>query len=836
MQDLENEVKELQKKLREAEDRFKIITESTSDGLMIMEGDKITYLSPRMEEMFGYTSEDLVGKSREYILKFVHPEDLPPILEHYEKAIHQGQKLLEYTYRLLTKSGVYRWREDKTIVRRNASQEIEAIYLVSKDIHDLKNIERRVKNQSDLQQILVNIATRYINLPIEKYEPYIQESLEELATFVHADRAYIFEYLWEENICNNTYEYCAEGIEPQIEYLQGQDLSVIPQWTDTHKKGKMLHIPEIFKLEEGDSIKEILAPQDIQSIITIPMMKEGIPIGFVGFDWVKDVYYNSETEKLLLTIFSEMLVNVETRTKLEKNLIEEKNKSEEANRAKSEFLANMSHEIRTPLNGVIGFTNLLMSTSLDPIQERFAKNVSVSAKSLLGVISDILDFSKIEAGKMKVFPEKINLLELLQEATTIVKYHAAEKGIELMVQLPTALPKYTWIDPLRTKQILVNLLSNAIKFTDKGHVLLKVAVDFPLSHIVNLNFSIHDTGIGISKAQSKQLFKAFSQVDNSSTRKYSGTGLGLVISNLLAQNMGSRIDFVSNYRKGSTFYFTLPAKFEKTMDLGKSLRNLKIKNVLLLGLSELQQEILTVQFRQAGITLEAKDSQEILGKDNPATQRFDWVILNTATSEVKPYEAWNSLVKKGYLHPNQGLLYCLQECNVHPIQIEKKYQDKIIPLINPIFLNDFVPAKPSNDSFLLPPTSEHLSKKSYSILIVEDVLINMLLIKSLLKKFYPNTQIVEATGGKKAVDYFQKKSFDLVLMDLQIPEMDGFETTRLIRNWELSQQTPLVPIVALTAGIHRGEEKRCLEAGMNAFVSKPLDQNILINTLKQFLH
>jgi PAS domain S-box-containing protein len=835
MQNVEKEIEHLRKKQKEAEDRFKIITERTSDGLMIMEGEIVTYVSPRMEEMFGYTSTDLLGKDREYLLGFIHPEDLPPLLENYAKALIQEQELLEYSYRLKTKSGEYRWRKDKTIVKRNKQGNIEALYIVAKDINNLKEIEQRVQHQSELQQILVNIATRYINLPIEKYQTYIQESLEELATFVNADRAYIFEYLWEENVCNNTYEYCAEGIEPQMEILQGQDLSVIPQWTHTHKKGEMLHIPEVMGLEEGDPIKDILAPQDIQSIVTIPMMKEGVPIGFVGFDWVKQAYYNTETEKLLLTIFSEMLVNVETRIQLQKTLIQEKDKSEKANKAKSEFLANMSHEIRTPLNGVIGFSQLLMDTPLNQAQAHYANNVIVSAKALLGVISDILDFSKIEAGKMKIFQEKTPLLSLIQEAMTIVKYHAAEKGIELLMDLPMIFPVYVWVDPLRVKQILVNLLSNAIKFTHEGHVMLRVEFTPLTDSQGEILFSVLDTGIGIEEKESKQLFKAFSQVDNSSTRKYSGTGLGLVISNHLAREMGSAIDFTSIYGQGSTFSFTLRTPWTMAENWLESLEKTGAQSILCIGMSEIQKELMTKQLNPKFTACYFLNSLESLKEEMNLIRSFDWVIMDQSSVNMDAKEALVDLKDKGLLNPRHGLFFNLQDCNQPLAETTSEHKHHLISLTKPLSLPDLLTPALKRAPLQSPRESEIISEKPYSILIVEDVLINMLLIKSLIKKYYPKARITEAAGGIQAMECFKKEKFDLVLMDLQIPEMDGFETTRNMRNWEKTNPSPAVPIIALTAGILRGEEEKCFVAGMNAFASKPIDHHILRNTMSQFL-
>jgi len=237
-------------------------------------------------------------------------------------------------------------------------------------------------------------------------------------------------------------------------------------------------------------------------------------------------------------------------------------KAEKASKAKSEFLANMSHEIRTPLNGVIGFSELLSNTDLTPLQEQYLKNTNTSAHSLMGIINDILDFSKIEAGKLELEKIRTDIIELIEDTSDIMRYQVSTKDIELLVNFNHDMPRYAIVDPIRLRQILVNLLNNAVKFTDKGEIELKVTFTKVKDNIGVFGFSVRDTGIGISNEQKKKLFKAFSQADSSTTRKFGGTGLGLTISNKLAKKMGGEIKLKSVPGKGTTFFFDITTEFD----------------------------------------------------------------------------------------------------------------------------------------------------------------------------------------------------------------------------------------------------------------------------------
>ncbi|MDD4310598.1 MAG: histidine kinase dimerization/phospho-acceptor domain-containing protein, partial [Candidatus Cloacimonetes bacterium] len=388
---------------------------------------------------------------------------------------------------------------------------------------NIKAAEFTLLKQSSFQKMIVDISTDFIRTDSNSLAIVLNRALRMVGEFFGVDRAYIFDYDWVQNVCNNTFEWCAPGISPQISALQGVPLTMIPYWVDTHKAGNYMYIEDVQKLSPEDGLRQILEPQEIKSLITLPLMNDNICMGFVGLDSVTRYHSYSDKEQILLKLFAQLLVNVGNRIALEKNLTAEKNNAEAASKAKSEFLANMSHEIRTPLNGVIGFTELLLNTELNPHQEQYAQNVVTSSYNLLGIINDILDFSKIEAGKLELDPIRADIIEVVERAADIVKVKISQKGLELLLDIPPDLPRYALVDPLRLSQILVNLLSNAEKFTEKGEVELKVSCKNRKDEQAILQFSVRDTGIGMSSNQQRVIFKAFSQVDSSATRRFGGT-------------------------------------------------------------------------------------------------------------------------------------------------------------------------------------------------------------------------------------------------------------------------------------------------------------------------
>ncbi|MBV5343118.1 histidine kinase, partial [bacterium] len=322
--------------------------------------------------------------------------------------------------------------------------------------------------------------------------------------------------------------------------------------------------------------KDEFARQGIRTLLCFPIINNNSLVGYFGFDSVEKVRIWDNDQIAVIETLSNILADALIKVETEIELIRSKELAEAASVAKSNFLSNMSHEIRTPLNGVIGFTELLRTTPLNKSQSEYLENAITSANSLLGVISDILDFSKIESGKMELESVKTDIIQLFENASDIIKVMASKKGLELLLNIQPDIPRFAFIDPIRTKQILVNLLSNAVKFTHTGEIELSLSFESRNSNEGVFKVSVRDTGIGIKDSDRHKLFKAFSQADTSTTRRYGGTGLGLIISNSLARQMGGSIEFTSVYGVGTTFNFNIASTFEcgEVPDY-KNIKNLK---------------------------------------------------------------------------------------------------------------------------------------------------------------------------------------------------------------------------------------------------------------------
>lgn len=812
--------------IQKTTEKYKNMFELSPEAIILTNKDGVVIdINKRIYDWLGFRVDQMVGK---YIL------DLPIFKKETKKQIlkkhleHQNDnERIPYEIEFKTKKGEIKTGTIFSSEMKDAKGNQSGELIIVHDITNRKNEEKQRRAVYKISSAVNNMTN------LKDLSEYIRDVL---GSVIDTSNFYIALYDKDKDLITLPYQkdekdniICFPSEKTMTGYIIKNDTSLLANEEMQQK------------LHDESKIDLVGTPSKVW--LGVPLKIRDRVFGAVVVQSYDDVnLYGSKELEILEFVSGQIAVALE-RKKYEISLKEAKIIAEDAAKAKADFLASMSHEIRTPMNGVIGMTSLLMDTEMTSEQEEYVETIRISGDSLLTIINDILDFSKIESGKMELEKQPLSVVTTIEETFDLIAAKASKKNLDLVYLIESDVPAMIEGDVTRLRQILVNLVNNAVKFTKEGDILITVKRNKVEKDKIELEFAVKDTGIGIPENRLNKLFKAFSQVDSSTTRKYGGTGLGLAICKNLVKMMDGRIWVESVNEKGSTFFFTIRTKVmavkrKKFMtDFSKELKDIR---ALIVDDNQTNRKILSLQLKNKGMrpiaVASAREAMELINEG----ERFDIGILDMHMPEVNGVELG--------------------------VKIRERFSATTLPLImlssvgKPLQINcpkdtfnAYLP-KPVKQKQLfelmlgiLGKVDSRLADKSIDekkklldpgfaklipirILLAEDNVINQKIAKRILEKMGYNIDV--AANGLEVLSAVKRQQYDLIFMDIQMPEMDGIEATgKLIETYGKER---LPKIVAMTANAMEGDKERCLAAGMDDYISKPIIIEEIRNVLEKW--
>ena len=797
--------------LQHNEEHLAATLRSIGDGVIACDAEgRITSLSTVAETLTGWSSNEAIGKPIIEIVRIVQAASRLPVELPVTQAINENRILgLANHTLLLARDGREYQISDSCAPIHSLDGTVTGAVLVFRDVSEEYRQRTQLLESEERHRVL----------------------------FEHSPDAYLLLDRGIITACNGAAEHLLRGRRHQIVGLTPVDLS--PEWQ-----------PDGQRSAEAAAVR----------------IAEALDTGAHGFEWRHRRFDNTEfwaavslsqTRLAGRPVQFVTLRDITAQKDAGDELLRAKEEAESASIAKSEFLAGMSHEIRTPMNGVIGMTGLLLDTDLDDEQRRYAETVRASAESLLGLINDILDFSKIEAGRLDLEVLDFDLQVLLDDFTVTQAHRAHDKGLELTCDIDSPVPLALRGDPGRLRQVLTNLTGNAIKFTEQGEVAIRVGMakdPQPVPETVLLRFSVRDTGIGIPRDKRDQLFEKFTQVDASTTRHYGGTGLGLAISKQLAALLGGEVGVESEPGKGSEFWFTarFPVQGDGAPEAVSPVADLAGVRVLIVDDNRTNREILTNRLTAWGMrTAEFEDGaggiealRWAVAEDDP----FRIAVIDMQMPGMDG-EAMGRAIKADHALADTRMVMLtslgtrgdarrLKDIGFAAYATKPIRTEELKAVLARV-LTSTDGTGPIVTRHTVRESTPRLNGRRGRILLAEDNITNQQVALGILRRFGLSADAV--ANGAEAVAAISSIPYDLVLMDVMMPEMNGLEATRKIRNLELTQERepgvppPRIPIVAMTANAMVGDRERCLDAGMDDYVPKPVSPVLLAAVLERWL-
>ncbi|MDR3191710.1 MAG: response regulator [Treponema sp.] len=722
------------------------------------------------------------------------------------------------------------------------------IYLLEKRKADEAGTQ--LARRDKLLHVVNNAAALLLSSEADQFDYVMEQSMGMMARDLGVEHINIWRNFWKDDLLCYT-RICSWVAGKGLSYKNPADIlefsyrESLPRWEDILSSGECINGP-VSSMDSKERLR--LMDYKICSLLTIPIFLQNAFWGFISFDDSLEERFFSDDEVSILRSGSLLLANALVRNDEIQSLVQAREDALAGTRAKSEFLANMSHEIRTPMNAIIGMTAIAKSTSDIKRKDTCLAKIENASTHLLGVINDVLDMSKIEANKLELSYISFDFEKMLQRVANVINFRVDEKKQNFSVHIDRSIPRFLIGDDQRLAQVITNLLSNSVKFTpEQGSIKLNTRLLREVDGVCTIQIEVIDTGIGISPEQQARVFTSFEQADSNTSRKFGGTGLGLAISKRIVEMMGGKIWLKSEMNKGSTFAFTIQAKQDTEIQDGLLGNRLAWDNMRILAVDDdpYIREYFSEMAQQFNFSCDTVSNGEEaiakIEKEGPYDIYFiDWKMPGINGIETTRKIRELSGDRNGQTQKSVVIMISATEWNIIEQEAREAGVDKFLskPLF-PSYITDVINKCLGLSNIVSKEDSSRKKEDNFeghAILLAEDVDINREIVQTLLEPTLLSIDCAE--NGREAVRLFEEKpdKYEMIFMDVQMPEMDGYEATRRIREFEYRRNTrKAIPIIAMTANVFREDIEKCLDAGMNGHVGKPLDIEDVLDKLRRYL-